>query len=85
MISELKDELVDIKRVQVSRDAHLEEAFCEIDTLQEFVEGMRAKGLLLNVVNTGTQPHSPKSPSPIKDQHSPPALPLPNITPGVSS
>ena len=85
VISELKDELMDIKCVQVSSNACLEEAFCEIDTLQEFVEGMQVKGLMLNVVNTGTHPHSPKSPSPIKHQHSPPALPPPNITQGVSS
>ncbi|KIM57275.1 hypothetical protein SCLCIDRAFT_28992 [Scleroderma citrinum Foug A] len=85
MISELKDELMDVKCVQVSSNACLEEAFCEIDTMQEFVEGMQVKGLMLNVVNTGTHPHSPKSPLPIKHQHSPPALPPPNITQGVSS
>lgn len=85
VISKLKNELADIKCVRVSSDAHLEEAFHEINTLQEFVKGMRVKGLVSNVVNTGTHPHSPKSPLPIKHQHSPPALPPPNITQGVSS
>jgi len=64
-IDELKEELVDVKQTQAARDACLKEALKEIDTLREFIEGMRVK-VFPNTMQTSppliqTEPSQPAS------------------------
>ena len=60
-----------MKQTQAARDARLEEALKEIDTLQEFVEGMQVK-VFPNTTQT--------SPPPIQTEHSQPASPLHTVS-----
>ena len=54
-INELKEELVNVKQTQAAQDAHLKEALKEINTLQEFIEGMQVK-VFPNTMQTSLPP-----------------------------
>ena len=62
-IDKLKEELVDMKQTQAARDAHLKEALKEINTLWEFIEGMRVK-VFPNTMQTSPPPFklNPRNP-----------------------